>query len=105
MDYLIVLGFAAILTVIASDEIWYRWERRNLPRANRFHVTKPTLEYLDDDELFVISNDTDEVVFSGSPGAVYDWLQIYQGVSSLDVFNRGTAKKVRASQFKAAYVD
>jgi len=108
MDYLIALLciFAWIEGTVVADEAIFRWERRNLSRADRFHVSKPEPpEYIDEDELFVISNDTDGIVFEGTPGAVYDWLQIYQGMASLDVFNRGTAKTVRASYFKAKYIE
>ena len=111
MDYLIgtkwplwVLGFVAL--VVIADEIWFRWERRNVARANRHHVYKPEPpEFIDEDELCVISNDTDEVVFEGSPAAVYDWLQIYQGTTTLDVYNRGTVKTVTAAYFKSKYID
>lgn len=111
MDYLIgadwplwVLGLIAV--VVIGDEIWFRYERRNVALANRHHITKyEPPEFIDEDELCVISNDTDEVVFTGCPAAVYDWLQIYQGTSTFDIYNRGTVKTVTAAYFKSKYVD
>lgn len=111
MDYLIgiewplwVLGFIAL--VVIGDEIWFRYERRNVARANRFHVQKPKPpEFIDDDELYVISTDTDEILCKGTPAAVYDWLMIYQGVSSLDVYNQDTGKLVSSAYFKSKYID
>jgi hypothetical protein len=111
MDYLIgakwplwVLGFVAL--VVIADEIWFRWERRNVALANRHHVYKPEPpEFIDQDELYVISTDTDEVVCKGTPAAVYDWLMIYQGPSPLDVYNQDTGKLVTSAYFKSKYVE
>lgn len=111
MDYLIgndwslwVIGF--VVLIVIADDIWYRWEKRKLPRANRHHVQKmEPPEFIDEDELYVISNDTDEVVFTGSPAAVYDWLQIYMGATSFDIHNRGTVKTVTDEYFKTKYVE
>lgn len=110
MDYLIgdywplwVLGTIAVLVI--GDEIWFRWERRKVAVANRRHIVKYTPpEFIDEDELCVISNDTDEVVFEGSPAAVYDWLQTYQGTSTFDIYNRGTVKTVTTAYFKSKYI-
>lgn len=74
--------------------------------ANRHHITKhEPPEFIEEDELCVISNDTDEVVFTGCPAAVYDWLQIYQGTSAFDVYDWNTRKTVTSSYFKSKYVD
>jgi hypothetical protein len=111
MDYLIgiewpwwVLGLIAV--VMIGDEIWFRYERRNVALANRYHITKhEPPEFIDEDDLCVISNDTDEVVFTGRPPAVWDWLKIYQGTSSLDVYNQDTGKLVTSAYFKSKYVE
>lgn len=109
MDYLIgaewplwVLGFIAVVVIV--DEIWFRYERRKVALANRHHVVKYTPpEFIDDDEICVISNDTDEVVFEGTAAAVYDWLQIYRRSESLDVYNVSTGKRVTRAAFMSKY--
>lgn len=111
MDYLIganwplwVLGLIAM--VMIGDEIWFRWERRNVALANRHHIQKyEPPEFNDGDSLDVISNDTDEVVFTGSPAAVYDWLRIYKGMGTFDIYNHDTIKTVTAAYFKSKYVE
>lgn len=111
MDYLIgaewplwVLGVIALVVVV--DEIWFRWERRNVALANRHHIVKyAPPEFAEDDELCVISNDTDEVVFEGSPAAAYDWVQIYHRSESLDVYNVSTGKRVSRAAFMFKYVE
>lgn len=112
MDYLIfhwdwALGiFLFLMLAVAVDELWFRMERRRIARANLIRVMEREKlpDYIDEDELSVISNDTDEVVFQGTPPEVYGFLMVNLRYGSYDIYNRGTAKKNTSAYFLSKYI-
>lgn len=108
MDWGLLIG-GLLLLAGAIDEACFRVARfrnhRQNQKRDRIEEGQKVPEYLNVDELWVISNDTDEVVYDGTPDEVYDWILRSRGVSSYDVYNLGTGKRVTSGKFLAKFVE